>query len=399
METIVRFYKPGLPINLYNSAQHKFCHGVLVFFQGEPVSSPSPSPSPSITLHNQSFLGVSQNNNLTLWDSSQSKDPFSLPSLSLESLKQTLRWEEIKKSLRTYIKSVNLDAYFPKFFNFTLEKYNQSLTLGKLLLKKLPIGARLPDFSYQFRNWNIAGSTSFAGVSSAPADANVFMPQTVPSHKFFLKGVAIGLLFVSFFGITISFLPIAHALRIYTKPKTELYNRMLQRSDSEVNPNNPNAYTNSFILSEDGHLNNDFKIKIPKINLESDVIANVDSANEDNYKSELQKGVAHANGSYFPGEEGPVFLFAHSTDTVFNIEQYNAKFFALKDTEPGDEIKINFRGKEFLYKIKSKEIINPSDIDKIRETKADLILSTCFPPGTNWQRLIVYAELVSADTK
>ncbi len=137
----------------------------------------------------------------------------------------------------------------------------------------------------------------------------------------------------------------------------------------------------------------EFRIVIPKINLESRVVENVDPTNEVAYKDALTKGIAHAQGSYLPGQ-GTVFMFAHSTNDISNILAYNAKFYAVKDLQAGDQVAIFYHGKKYTYQIESQQIINPSDLDVIRNSNADLILSTCYPPGTDWQRLITFAKLV-----
>ncbi|EKD90347.1 MAG: sortase family protein [uncultured bacterium] len=138
----------------------------------------------------------------------------------------------------------------------------------------------------------------------------------------------------------------------------------------------------------------DFRVIIPKINIESNIIPFVDSTNEREYKEQLQNGVAHAKGSYLPYESGPMYLFSHSTDSIFNVVQYNAKFYALKDLVEGDDVSIFLNSKEYKYKVTSREIINPDQIELIHQTEADLVMQTCWPPGTDWQRLIVYAKKV-----
>lgn len=136
----------------------------------------------------------------------------------------------------------------------------------------------------------------------------------------------------------------------------------------------------------------EFNLIIPKINLKADVIPNVDFANEDIYLDKLKKGVAHAKGSYFPGQSGPVVLFSHSTDTISHIIQYNAQFYALNDLKKGDSIVINYKGKIYNYEVNEKKIINPDDIDIIKNSHSKLILSTCWPAGTDWQRLVVFSS-------
>ncbi len=216
----------------------------------------------------------------------------------------------------------------------------------------------------------------------------ISLPAAAASRNFFFSGVAIGLLFISVFIFTNLVLPISSAyleiamtkLPGSIKPKTS------------VKP--VNLYSESFILDEDNkQFSNEFKLFIPKLDIESDVIPNVDASNEGKYLDELKKGIAHAAASYLPGQNGPVVLFAHSTDTVFNIEQYNAKFYALKNIEIDDEVTIYFRGNKYKYRVVEKKIIDPNDLNSIRNSTHSLILSTCWPPGTNWQRILVSADL------
>lgn len=138
----------------------------------------------------------------------------------------------------------------------------------------------------------------------------------------------------------------------------------------------------------------DFRLVIPKIGLESVVIKNVDPNNPSLYGEQLVNGVAHALGSYLPGEDGTMFLFAHSTDAEFNVAKYNAKFYAVRKLEVGDEIMVRYGDKIYKYSVKEKAVISPGELDKIRNSGYKLVLSTCYPPGTDWQRLVVFADPV-----
>lgn len=203
-------------------------------------------------------------------------------------------------------------------------------------------------------------------------------------QKKLMMVLAILLLFISVFSLTSTTLPIFDGI-LSLNSKRDIKNPPVK---------DPNIYSNNYILANElDNQNQEFKITIPKINIVSDVIPNVDSTNEAVYKEQLMKGIAHANGSYLPGQNGPVFMFSHSTDTLFNVEQFNAKFFALKDLETGDDISISYHGTVFKYIVKDKKMINPDELETIRNSKSDLILSTCFPPGTDWMRLIIFADL------
>jgi LPXTG-site transpeptidase (sortase) family protein len=140
-----------------------------------------------------------------------------------------------------------------------------------------------------------------------------------------------------------------------------------------------------------------FSVLIPKIGAASRVLPNVDSTNEAAYVAALKKGVAHARGSVFPGLAGTTYLFAHSTDSFWDVGRYNAVFYLLKNLVPGDDIVVFFQDHRFNYKVIDTKIINPSDVDLLvnaQQTQEQLVLQTCWPPGTTLQRLMVIAKPV-----
>ena len=62
----------------------------------------------------------------------------------------------------------------------------------------------------------------------------------------------------------------------------------------------------------------EFSIVIPKLGASARVFANVDPSDESKFLPVLQNGVAHAQGSLFPGLAGNIYLFAHSADNFWN---------------------------------------------------------------------------------
>ena len=140
-----------------------------------------------------------------------------------------------------------------------------------------------------------------------------------------------------------------------------------------------------------------FSIVIPKIAANARIIPNVDAANKEQYLDALKHGVAHADGTAFPGEPGHIFLFAHSTDSIWNVGTYNAVFYLLYKLEKEDEINVFYKGQRFVYKVTGREIINPDQVEYItRKTdKEFLTLQTCWPPGTTLKRILIFAERVA----
>ncbi len=139
-----------------------------------------------------------------------------------------------------------------------------------------------------------------------------------------------------------------------------------------------------------------FSILIPKIGASNKVFANVDPTNEKEFLPILYNGVAHAKGTVFPGMSGNIYLFAHSTDNFWDVGRYNAIFYLLKDLVPGDDIVIFFENRRHNYVVTESKVVNDSDVMYLVEgqeqKREQLILQTCWPPGTTWKRLLVLAR-------
>lgn len=139
----------------------------------------------------------------------------------------------------------------------------------------------------------------------------------------------------------------------------------------------------------------EFSIVIPKIGAAAKIYPNVDPSDEKNFLPVLLKGVAHAAGSVFPGLSGNVYLFAHSSDNFWDAGRYNAVFYLLKDLKEGDEVVVFYQGQRYNYFVTGSKIVDSSDVSLITNAKLgneQLILQTCWPPGTAWKRLMVFAR-------
>ncbi len=142
-------------------------------------------------------------------------------------------------------------------------------------------------------------------------------------------------------------------------------------------------------------VNRDFSLIIPKIGVNAPVFAGINPANAKEYGEVLKKGIAHASTSYFPGE-GTTYLFSHSTNYDWFVQDLNAVFYHLKNLTEGDLIVVFYKGKEFTYKLTEKRVASPSEISYLVGQAGDkrLILQTCWPPGSTSERLLIFADLI-----
>ena len=139
-----------------------------------------------------------------------------------------------------------------------------------------------------------------------------------------------------------------------------------------------------------------FSIDLPSINVFSPIIPNVDPFNPKDYLAKLEHGVGQAKGTALPGQGKTVYLFAHSSDVPWRITRYNTAFFKLDFIKNGDLIIIRRNGIVYKYKVYDKKTIWPNEISYLTKPQGNiLILQTCVPVGTDWQRLLVFARPIN----
>lgn len=142
-----------------------------------------------------------------------------------------------------------------------------------------------------------------------------------------------------------------------------------------------------------GMVDESFAVRIPSLKLVSRVVENVDPWDQDAYQRALENGIAHAKGTMTPDESGSIFLFAHSSDNVWNLSRTNVPFYRLNRMSEGESIVLTYEGVDYEYRVSEMVKVWPDQVDYLLETDEDrLILQTCYPIGTDLMRLLVIAE-------
>lgn len=167
------------------------------------------------------------------------------------------------------------------------------------------------------------------------------------------------------------------------------------------------SYKNSNYDIQNGYLaiptsapKEEFRVSIPKILAEADVIANVDVTDKKTFDKILnENNVALSTGSGRPGDGNGsgMYIFAHSTTQSLLGARQNAVFYLLGELETDDEIDIFYNGTKYTYRIFDKMVVSSKEttyLDYRDENKEIMILQTCWPLGTNWKRLLVLAEKI-----
>lgn len=137
-------------------------------------------------------------------------------------------------------------------------------------------------------------------------------------------------------------------------------------------------------------------ITIPKIRAQSRIIEQVDPFDPEIYKQQLKKGVAHAKGTSLPGDKGTTYLFAHSSGPPWELLRTNTIFLRINELKQGDIIEIQRNKKVYKYVVRKSLEVSPTDTQYLTTSDKNdqLILQTCTPIGTDWNRLLVFAEFV-----
>jgi len=133
-------------------------------------------------------------------------------------------------------------------------------------------------------------------------------------------------------------------------------------------------------------------ITISKINITAPIIQ-VSSENENVILKSLKNGVVLYPGSSLPGQSGSTIIAGHSSSNP-PWTKYSAIFSLLNKLAPDDLIDISFDGKKYTYQVRA---IEKGSVQHILDSGlgGDLILTSCWPLGSDQGRIVVVANLVN----
>lgn len=136
-------------------------------------------------------------------------------------------------------------------------------------------------------------------------------------------------------------------------------------------------------------------LEIPKISISTPIIFS-DSADKDSLMKDLDGGVVYYPGSVYPGQKGQIVILGHSAPLGWPKIKHDWVFSDLDKLVPGDTVLIDLNNKQYTYIVKQKTIIKKgADVpqDNIDANSNFLTLISCWPPGKDYQRIAVQAEL------
>lgn len=141
-------------------------------------------------------------------------------------------------------------------------------------------------------------------------------------------------------------------------------------------------------------LNKPGRLSIPRLNMSVPLIWSKDPSD---FENDLTQGVIHYPGTALPGEQGTIYVSGHSSDYIWKKDPYHAIFAKLNYLQNGDDVFVDVYGQDgkiynYRYQVVATNTYKPDDQTQFIDNSAfKLNLSTCWPIGTQKDRLVVSA--------
>lgn len=139
------------------------------------------------------------------------------------------------------------------------------------------------------------------------------------------------------------------------------------------------------------------KVSIPSIDIDAPVVETI-GITETEYRESLDSGVVRFPGSGYPGQEGLTILLGHSAPPGWPDINFDRIFTEIDKLEEGDKIEVCYDNRLSVYTVIDKERGQQiyevgDDVPPLypNENKKELVLMTCWPPGSSENRMGVRA--------
>jgi len=136
-------------------------------------------------------------------------------------------------------------------------------------------------------------------------------------------------------------------------------------------------------------------LEVPKIGISVPIVFST-TADISSLKKDLNSGAVYYPGSVYPGQTGQIVILGHSAPPGWPKIKNDWIFTDLDKLTPGDTVLIDLNNKQYTYIVKQKTIIKRgADVpsDGLDGNNNILTLISCWPPGKDYQRIAVQAEL------
>lgn len=126
------------------------------------------------------------------------------------------------------------------------------------------------------------------------------------------------------------------------------------------------------------------RIKIPSVSINLLLVEGTTS-------KDLNWGAGHLTATPMPGEQGNCAIAGHRNYT------FGSYFSRLGEVKIGDKFTIEYNKSEYTYEVYDIFAVEPDDSSVLGQPAEGTMVTliTCHPKGSNSQRLIIYAKLIS----
>lgn len=136
-------------------------------------------------------------------------------------------------------------------------------------------------------------------------------------------------------------------------------------------------------------------LEVPALSLSVPIIFST-SSDKNSLMKDLDSGVVYYPGSVYPGQTGQIIILGHSAPAGWPKIKHDWVFTEIDELKVGDKILIDLNNKQYTYVVKKTSIIKRGadvPVDSDLSQNSVLTLISCWPPGKDYQRIAVQAEL------
>jgi len=141
------------------------------------------------------------------------------------------------------------------------------------------------------------------------------------------------------------------------------------------------------------------QLVVDHIGINAPIVFGIPTDTDTIYKA-LEQGVVHYSDTVKPGMDGLAVILGHSSAYPWYKGKYGSVFALLSKLRVGDKFYVRYSDSRFfVFEVKDSIVFNPfsndSRLDEFeRVSGSSIILVSCYPVGTNYQRIAIRADLV-----
>ncbi|OGZ64596.1 MAG: hypothetical protein A3A98_03510 [Candidatus Staskawiczbacteria bacterium RIFCSPLOWO2_01_FULL_40_39] len=138
-------------------------------------------------------------------------------------------------------------------------------------------------------------------------------------------------------------------------------------------------------------------LEIPSIGIATPLVIGT-STDQGILGKDLNNGAVYYPGSVTPGEKGQGVILGHSAPPNWPRIKYDWIFTNINNLNYNDKVILYFNNREYIYRVRGKDIIEAGQEVGANDLVAKnnvLTLISCWPPGKDYKRIAIHAELVN----